>query len=499
MDDFHGLQRIFMKLWVGELEKNRELCRHKPTPTAMLIGREKEKAVLLKTLESEQSEFIAVYGRRRVGKTFLIRETFNYEFAFQHTGILDAPMKEQLSEFRQSLYRHGMPHTAMPKTWNDAFHLLERWLESLPEGKKVVFIDELPWMDTVRSNFIRALDHFWNNWATMRKDIILVVCGSATSWIIDHIVMNYGGLHNRLTKKIHLRPFTLRECELYCESQHLGYKRHLIMEAYMALGGIPYYWSFLQKGLSVAQNLDRIFFDEDGELVREYDALFASLFKNPDVHIRIIQSLSTKKAGMIRNELLERTGASDNEQFAKALKELEQCGFIRKYTYFGKKSKDSMYQLMDNYTLFYFQFVRRNENGDRHFWTSMYNSPLHNTWAGIAFERVCLQHLEQIKRGLGFEAVICTAHSWSTPGAQIDLIIDRNDDVINVCEMKYSKGAYALDAAELANMQHRVDAFQQETQTKKSIHLTLITAAGVTASSDTHSIQSMLTMDALFL
>ena len=499
MDDFHGLQRIFMKLWVGELEKNRELCRHKPTPTAMLIGREKEKAVLLKTLESEQSEFIAVYGRRRVGKTFLIRETFNYEFAFQHTGILDAPMKEQLSEFRQSLYRHGMPHTAMPKTWNDAFHLLERWLESLPEGKKVVFIDELPWMDTVRSNFIRALDHFWNNWATMRKDIILVVCGSATSWIIDHIVMNYGGLHNRLTKKIHLRPFTLRECELYCESQHLGYKRHLIMEAYMALGGIPYYWSFLQKGLSVAQNLDRIFFDEDGELVREYDALFASLFKNPDVHIRIIQSLSTKKAGMIRNELLERTGASDNEQFAKALKELEQCGFIRKYTYFGKKSKDSMYQLMDNYTLFYFQFVRRNENGDRHFWTSMYNSPLHNTWAGIAFERVCLQHLEQIKRGLGFEAVICTAQSWSTPGDQIDLIIDRNDDVINVCEMKYSKGAYALDAAELANMQHRVDAFQQETQTKKSIHLTLITAAGVTASSDTHSIQSMLTMDALFL
>ncbi len=465
----------------------------------MLIGRENEKAVLLKALESNQSEFIAVYGRRRVGKTFLIRETFNYEFAFQHTGILDAPLKEQLSEFQQSLYRQGMKRTAMPKTWNEAFHLLEAWLESLPEGKKVVFIDELPWMDTIRSNFIRALDHFWNNWATARKDIVLVVCGSATSWIIDHIVMNYGGLHNRITKKIHLRPFTLRECELYCENQHLGYKRHLIMEAYMALGGIPYYWSFLQKGLSVAQNLDRIFFDEDGELVQEYSALYASLFKNPNVHISIIQALSTKKAGMMRNELLERSRTSDNNQFAKALKELEQCGFIRKYSYFGKKAKDAIYQLMDNYTLFYFQFVRKNENGDRKFWTSMYNSPLHNAWAGIAFERVCLQHLEQIKQGLGFEAVISTAHSWRVPGAQIDLIIDRNDDIINVCEMKYSKGEYALDATELANMQHRVDAFQQETQTKKSIHLTLITAAGVTASSDTHSIQSMLTMDALFL
>ena len=285
-------------------------------------------------------------------------------------------------------------------------------MESLPEGKKVVFIDELPWMDTVRSNFIRALDHFWNNWATARKDIVLVVCGSATSWIIDHIVMNYGGLHNRITKKIHLRPFTLRECELYCESQHLGYKRHLIMEAYMALGGIPYYWSFLQKGLSVAQNLDRIFFDEDGELVQEYDALYASLFKNPKVHISIIQALSTKKAGMMRNELVERSRTSDNNQFSKALKELEQCGFIRKYSYFGKKAKDAMYQLIDNYTLFYFQFVRKNENGDRRFWTSMYNSPLHNAWAGIAFERVCLQHLEQIKQGLGFEAVISTAHSF---------------------------------------------------------------------------------------
>ena len=177
----------------------------------MLIGRVKEKETLLSALKSDQSEFIAVYGRRRVGKTFLIREAYGYKFSFDHTGILDAPLREQLSEFRESLYRAGMKSKALPKTWNEAFHLLEGWLDSLPEGKKIVFIDELPWMVTMRSNFIRALDHFWNSWATARKDIVLVVCGSATSWIIDNIIMNYGGLHNRITQKIHLRPFTLHE------------------------------------------------------------------------------------------------------------------------------------------------------------------------------------------------------------------------------------------------------------------------------------------------
>ena len=305
----------------------------------MLIGREKEKQVLLDTMKSEQSEFIAVYGRRRVGKTFLIRETFDYNFAFQHTGILGAPLKEQLKEFRQSLYNAGMKKTALPKSWSDAFHLLEAWLTSLPQGKKVVFIDELPWMDTGRSNFIRALDHFWNGWATARKDIVLIVCGSATSWIIENIIMNYGGLHNRLTRRIFLHPFTLHECELYCKHNGLGYRRNLILEAYMALGGIPYYWNFMKKGLSVAQNLDHIFFDENGELTNEYDALYASLFRHPTVHTGIINILSTKKAGMLRQEIIEKGKFTDNLSFTKALKELEQCGFIRRYTCIGKKTR----------------------------------------------------------------------------------------------------------------------------------------------------------------
>ena len=257
--------------------------------------------------------------------------------------------------------------------------------------------------------------------------------------------MNYGGLHNRLTHQIYLRPFTLLECEQYCKSRKLNYTRKQLLDAYMVLGGIPYYWSFLQKGKSVAQNFDRMFFAENGEMTREFDALYASLFRNPEPHIAVIKALSTKKSGLTRNEILSETKLDDNKTFAKALKELEQCGFIRKYTCLGKISKDAMYQLMDNFTLFYFKFIQENKNGNPHFWSSSLDTSVHNAWAGLAFERVCLQHLPEIKAALGFSAVISSAHSWTFKpkpddtdqiGVQIDLLIDRNDGIINLCEMK---------------------------------------------------------------
>lgn len=470
-----------------------------------MIGRDKEKKILSDLLDSGQSEFVAVYGRRRVGKTFLIRETFDYTFAFQHTGILDAPMKEQLSEFRESLYSAGMKRCAMPRTWGDAFRLLQRWLAALPEGKKVVFIDELPWMDTPRSNFIRALDHFWNGWATTRRDIVLVVCGSATSWIIDNIVMNYGGLHNRLTRQIHLQPFSLRECEMFCKDRKLSFTRKQILEGYMTMGGIPYYWNFMHRNCSLAQNIDNLFFTEGGDLTHEYDALYASLFRNPTYHIAIVNALAKKKAGMMREELLTALNMSDGEQFTRALKELEQCSFIRRYTFIGKKKKDAVYQLMDNYTLFYFKFIQQNVNGDQHFWTSMQQTPTHAVWAGLAFERVCLQHIEQIKAALGFSAVISTAHSWTHKpvssdgkGVQIDLLIDRNDGVINLCEMKYAQDKYAIDREEDERLRDRMAMFVRETGTKKAVYLTMITTYGLKKGGYDDDVQCEVTMDDLF-
>lgn len=470
----------------------------------MIIGRKEELKLPKELRESNRSEFVAVYGRRRVGKTFLIREAFNYQFAFQHTGILDAPLSEQLKEFRESLYHAGVKRMAIPKTWSEAFHALERFLQRLPDGRKVLFIDELPWMDTPRSNFIRALDHFWNSWASARKDILLIVCGSATSWIIEHIVMNYGGLHNRLTRQIYLRPFCLRECEELCKSEKLGFTRKQILEAFMALGGIPYYWSYMRRGESLAQNFDRMFFSARGELTGEFDALYASLFRNPHPHLSIIHTLAGKKSGMTRAEIIDGAGMDDNATFIKAMKELERCDFIRKFTVIGKKTKGAMYQLIDNFTLFYYQFMKENVNGDEHFWTNHYQSPIHHVWAGLAFERACLLHLPQIKKALGFSAVISSAHSWSFKpaqghGVQIDLLIDRNDDCINLCEMKYSTAKYRLDNQEYLRLQYCRETFISESGTSKAVKLTMVTPFGLVTGGYADDIPCIVTMDDLFV
>ena len=473
----------------------------------MIIGREKEIKLLQELFEEEESQFVAIYGRRRVGKTFLIREAFNYNFTFQHTGIYGATLREQLDEFMESFYSAGMKKSKdIPSNWNEAFHLLERFIDkSKSKQKKVIFIDEMPWMDTHKSNFVRSLDHFWNSWATARKDIILIICGSATSWIINNIIMNYGGLHNRLTNQIFLEPFCLKECQEYCEKRKLGYTERQILEAYMALGGIPYYWSFLKKGQSVAQNFDRMFFSERGELCKEFDALYASLFKRPTTHISIITALANKKMGMQREDILEATGLSDNTTFANALQELEQCGFIRKFMPIGYKNKNAIYQLMDNYTLFYFDFIKKNTNQDEHFWTANIDTTIHNGWAGRAFERVCLQHISQIKAALGFSAIISTVHSWiykpknsSEKGVQIDMLIDRNDQTINLCEIKYTNAPYSLDAEEDMRLRNRKATFVRETGTTKSILITMITTYGLTPSGYSDDIHCQVNMQDLF-
>ena len=471
----------------------------------MIIGRNKERQLLLSLLESDKSEFVAVYGRRRVGKTYLVRETFNYTFAFQHTGVQNATMKEQLEEFHHSLLVAGMKGIKKPKNWSQAFFLLGQHLASLPEGKKVIFIDELPWMDTPCSKFVASLDHFWNGWAAARKDIILVVCGSATSWIINNIVMNYGGLHNRLTRQIHIDPFTLSECEQYARAKHLGMSRRNILETYMILGGIPFYWDFLQKESSWAQNIDRMFFSRNGEMRREFDALYASLFRRPQAYIDVVTALGTKKVGMTRSEIIEALGEDNGGSLTKILTELEECDFIRSYTAIGKSKKETLYQLIDNFTLFYFKFMADNSINDEHYWSGILNQPIYNAWSGLAFERVCLQHISQIKGALGIGGVISNVYSWvyrpkdkTEKGVQIDLLIERNDGVINLCEMKFAKDEYEITADYDKALRRKANTFASKTQTRKAVTTVMITSYGLVRNEWANGIQNQITMDDLF-
>ena len=473
----------------------------------MIIGREKEQRELLSLLEKEDSQFCAVYGRRRVGKTYLIRETFNYQFCFQHTGVAKGTLRQQLTAFRNSLIAAGMTRCAIPKTWIDAFELLKQFINDAPAGKKVLFIDELPWMDTPKGNLIGALENFWNGWATARreKDIVLIVCGSATSWISNKLMKDKGGLRGRLTNRIKVVPFTLRECELFAGSANLALGRKDVLELYMILGGIPYYWSFLKKGLSVAQNVDQLFFTETAQLRDEFEALYATLFKRPENYLKVIACLSNgKRSGMTREDILRESRLSDGGTFSTILEELEECGFIRRFVSADTAETNAMYQLTDNYTLFYYLCIKKNAFSDEHYWSNTFTSAFHNTWKGLAFERVCLQHIPQIKAALGITGVQTNICSWSARGtgrrrgAQIDLVIQRADDFTDLCELKHSSSAFTIDKDYAEELQNKMGAYQELSKDKRTLHLVMVTTNGVVRNSYYNLIQNEVTMDDLF-
>ncbi len=471
----------------------------------MLIGRKKEQEMLREAYQADESRFAAVYGRRRVGKTCLIRETFKGQFAFSHTGYYNGSIGEELFAFSASLREYGLQDYKEPKCWMEAFELLKDLIRNAPDGKKVIFFDELSWMDTRGSDLIMALEGFWNGWASARKDILLIVCGSVTSWMLSKIVHNKGGLYNRLSFRINLQQFTLRECEEYIRSRNIKMSRHQILECYMILGGVPYYWSFLKKGLSLPQNIDQMFFSHEALLDREFDYLFASLFKRPEPYVRVVSALGHKKAGMTREELLKETGAADSGNFTTRLDELESCGFIRKYSEYGKKQRNSVYQLMDNFTLFYFKFLEKKPT-DEHFWSNQINTSAVNAWCGLAFERVCLQHTAQIKQALGIAGVLSSEFSWRCKadnergirGSQIDLMIVRRDQVIDLCEMKYSANKFRVTAKVDDDLRRKVSDLITATGTRYAVHPVLVTPYGAAQNSYTGNLQAVITAEELF-
>lgn len=462
----------------------------------MLVGRNKESRILLEAFHAEESQFVAVYGRRRVGKTYLIRQILQEYFVFQHAGMANSPMHVQLQAWRQSLIEAGAD-VGVIKNWMDAFSALKQLIKNSKQEKKVIFLDELPWMDTQASYFIPALEHFWNSWASARNDIMLVVCGSATSWIIRKIIQNHGGLHNRVTQKIHLQPFTLSECEEYANSKHLTLTRKQITEAYMIMGGIPYYWSCMRPTMSLAQNIDNLFFSFDGKLYDEYSALYASLYKQPVNYLRVIEALANKRAGLTRNEIIAHTNLIDNGGLTNILQDLEYCGFIRRYHQIDLRKNNAIFQLIDNYTLFYHYFITRNKKNDPQFWSHNLNTPMHNTWCGLSFERVVLQHVPQIKQVLGISGIQSQEYAWKNSETQIDLLIERKDDVINLCEMKFYNEE--IDNLHTLNTElvHKKEVFVKENKIKKAVFLTLISTFGI-KNQQLMDIQNSITIDQLF-
>ena len=469
-----------------------------------MVGRIAEKRRLLAALDSEYSEFVAVYGRRRVGKTFLIRETFGYSFAFQHTGVANGTLAEQLAQFRSAVRESGYEECPPLRDWFEAFDALKNVVERSKDAKKVVFIDELPFMDVVGSRLVPALEHFWNAWASARKDVLLVVCGSATSWILNNVVHSHGGLHGRVTERMRLMPFTLSECREYAASRGLEATDFQIAQLYMVLGGIPYYWKYLDRSLGPAQNIDRLFFAGADMLENEFRELYASLFKKKEAYMRIVSALGTRKAGLTRHEISMSAKVADSGTLTKYLDELEQCGFISKYVLPGRKKKGAVFQLMDNFTLFHFRLISDNPMHDRHRWTTSLGTPEHSAGEGLAFERLCLWHVEQIKNALQIGGVLTNAYGWrhqgknAGDGAQIDLVIDRADGVVNICEMKFCAEPYAITASDDESMRRRKSVFRERTGSRKAVHVTYVTPFGLKRNAYAGEVQSVVTLEDLF-
>ena len=472
-----------------------------------IIGRVDEIKRLDRCMDSNSAQLIIVYGRRRVGKTFLINEYFNNKFAFKLTGAHKKPKSFQLENFNEEMNRKTGGKAVTATNWRMAFGELRDYLEKLPNNEKqVVFFDEMPWIDTPQSDFRSLFEWFWNDWASTQNNLIFIVCGSATSWMTDNIIDNKGGLFNRQTCRLYLQPFTLYETEVFMNAKGISWSRYEIAECYMIMGGIPYYLSLLDENTSYTRNIDALFFKRKGELWDEFDHLYKTLFSNSGSYIRLVEALSTKPGGMTRNEVIKKTGIPSNGALSKMLDDLVVSGFVRISSFYGKKKKDALYQLADYYTAFYFRYIRDNYGKDEHYWSNAIDNPARRVWAGLTFEQLCKDHISQIKQKLGISGVLSEEYVWYTQeneelgisGAQIDLLIDRRDRVINICEMKFSINEFVIDKAYDMSLRNKLESFRRETNCRKTLQTTMITTYGVKQGKYSGFIQSQITLDDLF-
>lgn len=471
-----------------------------------LIGRERECEELEWALKSQRSELVVLYGRRRVGKTFLVRRFFGDTYSFHYVGAHKQKKEVQLQNFKEALERFS-GNQDIPEfgNWHEAFQQLAEYLGNCADKRKILFFDEMPWMDTKGSEFVDELEYFWANWVQNRDDIVFIACGSATSWMKEKLEENQGGLHNRITHRIYLRPFYLNECKVYLEEHGFEWSDYQILQCYMIFGGVPYYLSLLRPYLSLSENVDTLIFRRGGDLSDEFKELYSALFSKADRYISIVKLLSKKREGFTRSEIELSTGFSGGG-LTKMLDNLERCDFIVSYAQFGHKTKMTLYRLSDFYTLFYFRYVEDNRSRDEQYWQHHHTDRSVESWEGFTFEEICLRHLSHIKYGLGISGIATESSSWryvpkkedSRSGAQVDLVIKRADRIIHLVEMKFSETSYNVTKEYEDKLQQRKALFIEATGTTHNVVHTFITPSGVSRGIHSSFIHSQLTSKHLF-
>lgn len=476
----------------------------------MLIGREKEKKEIEKLYASDKAELLAIYGRRRIGKTYLVDEVLKDRITFRHAGLQPFDdnsktlLKDQLIHFYNSLKIYGLKDESKPNNWLDAFNLLAKLLQRIDNGsRQVIFLDELPWLDTPHSGFIRAFEGFWNSWACHRKNVMVVICGSANSWMENELINNHGGLYGRVTYEIKLSPFNLAECEEYYKTKNIPLSRYDIVQSYMIFGGVPYYMGYMNEEMSLAQNVDNMFFDKNAKLKSEYDRLFLSVFDRPVAVKTIVELLYTRNMGYTRKEIIDKLNITDGGHLSKDLNALIASDFVTKYVPFGNSKKIEYYKLIDPFCLFYLHFVKNQTENNNKYWQQNYSQPKLVSWRGFAFENVCFNHINQIKEALGISGVITSESAWinkeDEDNTQIDLLITRKDNVVNMCEIKFYSDEFIVNKNYYKTILNRLELIQSKISPKMSVHSTLITTYGLKRNEYSGAFIKTITFDDLFL
>lgn len=472
-----------------------------------MIGRKKETQELERLYNSKQAELVAVYGRRRVGKTYLVNQLFSDKFLFKHAGL--APddnensikeMNRQLNQFYLNLLSYGLKERNEPKNWFEAFFLLRKLIEERDDGSRIViFIDELPWMDSKGSDFIKAFEGFWNSFGCAKDNLMMIICGSATSWMENNLINNHGGLYGRVTYEIKLAPFTLFECEEFFKNKNVSLSRYEITLAYMVFGGIPYYLNYIESQYSLSQNIDNLFFKKTAKLKLEFDRLFRSIFVYSEKAKDIVKLLYTNRLGYTRKEISSKTKISEGGTLTNYLNGLIASNFIIKYVPFGRSKKEAYYKLVDPFCLFYLSFCQSEVENENFFSQNISNYKL-SIWSGFSFENVCFNHIDQIKFALGISGVNSSSSAYYSKEdeMQIDMILSRKDNVINICEMKFYSDAFKLDKDNYLKINRRMNSIAGKVSKKASIRNVLITTYGLYKNEYSSVFANVINLDDLF-
>ena len=440
-----------------------------------IYGRDKQIQIFQELLNNKKPAFMAIYGRRRIGKTYLVTEFFKEQKCnfFHLTGVKKAKSSIQLENFKYALEAtYKKSEAASFTNWNQAFVSLSKEIKK-SKKKTVLFFDEVPWLTGGKSDFLLALDHFWNHYLSSDPNVICIVCGSSASWIIKKIIKGRYGFHHRLTHKIHLHPFDLYETEGFLKLSGLDFGRQQIIELYFAIGGVAKYLTLLKPNLSVVENIQEIIFSKEGLLYDEFEDLYSAIFNKHENYVEIVKLLGQHHYGMTRDEIKKALGVSSGGSLTKWLEDLETADFITAISSYKKNRKEKIYLLTDEFSRFYLTWFAKGRRMPNEYWLQQKRTAKYKTWAGLAFEVLCVKHIDIIKSKLGITGIQTTESFYKNENCQIDLLIEREDRCINICEMKYS---ISLDLNEVKKeLNFKKESFNKATNNKKQLLATLIT------------------------